>query len=40
MLKFCLGACDGARMALYLASDDSRGCTGQNFVVHVWLLIQ
>lgn len=39
MLKFRLDA-DCARMALFLASDDSRGCTGQNFVVDAGLSIQ
>lgn len=40
MLKFRLDASDCARMALFLASDDSRGCTGQNFVVDAGLSIQ
>jgi NAD(P)-dependent dehydrogenase (short-subunit alcohol dehydrogenase family) len=40
MLKFRLDATDCARMALFLASDDSRGCTGQNFVVDAGLSIQ
>ncbi len=32
-LKFRLGPEHCARMALWLASDDSDGCTGQNFIV-------
>lgn len=40
MLKFRLDAGDCARLALFLASDDSRGCTGQNFVVDAGLSIQ
>ncbi|EKT4560684.1 SDR family oxidoreductase [Pseudomonas putida] len=40
MLKFRLDASDCARLALFLASDDSRGCTGQNFVVDAGLSIQ
>jgi len=40
MLKFRLDASDCARMALFLASDDSRGCTGQNFIVDGGLSIQ
>ncbi len=32
-LKFMLQPDDVARMALFLAADDSRGCTGQNFIV-------
>lgn len=40
MLKFRLEASDCARMALFLASDDSRGCTGQNFLVDAGLSIQ
>lgn len=40
MLKFRLDASDCARMALFLASDDGRGCTGQNFVVDAGLSIQ
>lgn len=32
-LKFRLNAVDVAAMALFLASDDSRGCAGQAFVV-------
>ncbi len=28
-----------ARMALFLAADDSRGCTGQNFVVDAGLTL-
>lgn len=40
MLKFRLDVSDCARMALFLASDDSRGCTGQNFIVDAGLSIQ
>lgn len=40
MLKFRLEAGDCARMALFLASDDSRGCTGQDFVIDAGLSIQ
>ena len=40
MLKFRLDATDCARLALFLASDESRGCTGQNFVVDAGLSIQ
>jgi NAD(P)-dependent dehydrogenase (short-subunit alcohol dehydrogenase family) len=32
-LKFRLDANHCARMALWLAADDSDGCTGQNFIV-------
>jgi enoyl-[acyl-carrier-protein] reductase (NADH) len=32
-LKFRLNANDVAAMALFLASDDSRGCAGQAFIV-------
>ncbi len=32
-LKFRLQPAEVARMALFLAADDSRGCTAQNFVV-------
>lgn len=32
-LKFRLTADDVAPMVLFLASDDARGCTGQNFIV-------
>lgn len=39
MLKFRLDANDCARMALFLASDESRGCTGQNFIVDAGLSI-
>lgn len=39
MLKFRLEASDCARMALFLASDEARGCTGQNFVVDAGLSI-
>ncbi|MGL4544348.1 MAG: SDR family NAD(P)-dependent oxidoreductase [Plesiomonas sp.] len=40
MLKFRLDATDCARMALFLASDESRGCTGQDFIVDAGLSIQ
>lgn len=40
MLKFRLDASDCARMALFLASDEARGCTGQNFIVDAGLSIQ
>lgn len=40
MLKFRLDATDCARLALFLASDESRGCTGQNFVVDAGLSLQ
>lgn len=36
-LKFSLEASDVARVALFLASDESRGCTGANFVVDAGL---
>lgn len=39
MLKFRLDATDCARMALFLASDEARGCTGQNFIVDAGLSI-
>lgn len=39
MLKFRLDASDCARMALFLASDEARGCTGQNFVIDAGLSI-
>ena len=39
MLKFRLDASDCARMALVLASDEARGCTGQNSVVDAGLSI-
>lgn len=32
-LRFALEPCDVTRMALFLAADDSRACTGQNFIV-------
>ena len=32
-LKFALLPPEVSRMALFLAADDSRGCTGQNFIV-------
>ena len=38
-LKFALDEDDVARMALFLAADDSRGCTGQNFVVDAGLTL-
>ena len=38
-LKFALDEDDIARMALFLAADDSRGCTGQNFVVDAGLTL-
>ncbi|MEZ5647532.1 MAG: SDR family oxidoreductase [Alphaproteobacteria bacterium] len=37
-LKFMLQPEDIARMALFLAADDSRGCTGQNFIVDAGLV--
>jgi NAD(P)-dependent dehydrogenase (short-subunit alcohol dehydrogenase family) len=40
MLKFRLDVWDCARMALFLASEDSRGCTGQNYLVDAGLSIQ
>ncbi|MGL6069788.1 MAG: sulfoquinovose 1-dehydrogenase, partial [Craterilacuibacter sp.] len=40
MLKFRLDAADCARLALFLASDEARGCTGQNFVVDAGLMFQ
>lgn len=36
-LKIHLGAADIARMALFLASDDARGCTASQFVVDAGL---
>jgi NAD(P)-dependent dehydrogenase (short-subunit alcohol dehydrogenase family) len=39
MLKFRLDATDCARMALFLASEEARGCTGQSFVVDAGLSI-
>jgi len=39
MLKFRLDASDCARMALFLASDEARGCTGQNFIIDAGLSI-
>jgi len=39
MLKFRLDATDCARMALFLASEEARGCTGQNFIVDAGLSI-
>ncbi|QFT84835.1 Gluconate 5-dehydrogenase [Halomonas sp. THAF12] len=38
-LKFRLQADDVARMALFLGSAESRGCTGQNFVVDAGLTL-
>lgn len=38
-LKFRLQADDVARMALFLGSDESRGCTGQNFIVDAGLTL-
>lgn len=38
-LKFALDEDDIARMALFLAADDSRGCTGQNFIVDAGLTL-
>ena len=38
-LKFRLEADDVARMALFLGSDESRGCTGQNFIVDAGLTL-
>jgi NAD(P)-dependent dehydrogenase (short-subunit alcohol dehydrogenase family) len=40
MLKFRLDADDCLRMALFLASEESRGCTGQSFIVDAGLSIQ
>lgn len=37
-LKFRLGPQHCARMALWLAADDSDGCTGQNFIVDAGLV--
>ncbi len=39
MLKFRLDATDCAKLALFLASDECRGCTGQNFIVDAGLSI-
>jgi enoyl-[acyl-carrier-protein] reductase (NADH) len=36
-LKFRLEASDVARVALFIASDEARGCTGANFVVDAGL---
>jgi len=36
-LKFRLEASDVARVALFMASDEARGCTGANFVVDAGL---
>ncbi|MBP5979793.1 MAG: SDR family oxidoreductase [Halomonas sp.] len=38
-LKFRLYADDVARLALFLGSDESRGCTGQNFIVDAGLTL-
>jgi NAD(P)-dependent dehydrogenase (short-subunit alcohol dehydrogenase family) len=38
MLKFRLDASDCARLALFLASDESKGCTAQDFIVDAGLL--
>ncbi|WP_447894520.1 SDR family NAD(P)-dependent oxidoreductase [Vreelandella sp. GE22] len=38
-LKFRLQADDVARMALFLGSEESRGCTGQNFIVDAGLTL-
>ncbi|WP_425528553.1 SDR family NAD(P)-dependent oxidoreductase [Wohlfahrtiimonas chitiniclastica] len=38
MLKFRLEVEDCAKIALFLASEESRGCTGQDFVVDAGLL--
>jgi NAD(P)-dependent dehydrogenase (short-subunit alcohol dehydrogenase family) len=38
-LKFRLEASDVARLALFLASDESRGCTGQDFIVDAGLTL-
>lgn len=38
-LKFRLHADDVARLALFLGSDESRGCTGQNFIVDAGLTL-
>ncbi len=40
MLKLRLDATDCARMALFLASGEARGCTGQSFVLDAGLSIQ
>jgi NAD(P)-dependent dehydrogenase (short-subunit alcohol dehydrogenase family) len=36
-LKFSLSASDVSRVALFLASEESRGCTGANFIVDAGL---
>jgi NAD(P)-dependent dehydrogenase (short-subunit alcohol dehydrogenase family) len=36
-LKFRLGESDVARVALFIASDEARGCTGANFIVDAGL---
>jgi NAD(P)-dependent dehydrogenase (short-subunit alcohol dehydrogenase family) len=38
-LKFRLEASDVARIALFLGSDESRGCTGQDFIVDAGLTL-
>jgi NAD(P)-dependent dehydrogenase (short-subunit alcohol dehydrogenase family) len=38
-LKFRLEAGDVARLALFLGSDESRGCTGQDFIVDAGLTL-
>jgi NAD(P)-dependent dehydrogenase (short-subunit alcohol dehydrogenase family) len=38
-LKFRLDADDVARLALFLGSDESRGCTGQDFIVDAGLTL-
>lgn len=38
-LKFRLHADDVARLALFLGSEESRGCTGQNFIVDAGLTL-
>jgi NAD(P)-dependent dehydrogenase (short-subunit alcohol dehydrogenase family) len=38
-LKFRLEADDVARLALFLGSDESRGCTGQDFIVDAGLTL-
>jgi NAD(P)-dependent dehydrogenase (short-subunit alcohol dehydrogenase family) len=38
-LKFRLEAQDVARIALFLGSDESRGCTGQDFIIDAGLTL-
>jgi NAD(P)-dependent dehydrogenase (short-subunit alcohol dehydrogenase family) len=38
-LKFRLEAADVARIALFLGSDESRGCTGQDFIIDAGLTL-